>query len=255
MEIRELPVLFRALPVERILAGQKTQTRRPVAEAYGAFWDHAGYAPSVGADGRVAWDPPGICPPAPRSPLGRPGDRLWVREAWQALVLNSNYQDWLNRGDAVCDYDEWWESVETRDLDRARRENSTFSLVYRAGADFKTLGELDEIGWRPSIHMYRWACRLVLETTRIRVERLQQITAGDLAAEGYLVGDRQAFVDSWDATYAQKGADWAENPWVWVADFKVVEKPEPAPARTPEEDAASDRQFREKVRQHTQKDA
>lgn len=251
METRERPILFKTPLVEQILAGAKTQTRRPVKNADN-FWPHSVeqmLAPKEALDAFIRH----------HCPLGQPGDRLWVRETWQALVLNSNYRDWVNRDASGCpDYDEWWEAVETADLEAERKNNSSFSLVYRAGASEAVLMDIELWGWRPSIHMYRWACRLVLEVTRIRVERLQEISGEDLRAEGYDFGlprfekdARRQFVASWDATYAKKGAGWVANPWVWVADFKVVEKPAPPEdlAMTEEEKEQFDRDFREKVRQ------
>lgn len=272
MEIREHPVLFKTHLVERILEGVKTQTRRPVIDASGAYWDHPGYQPGVGPDGRIVWDPPGICPPNPRGPLGKVGDRLWVRETWQALVLNSNYQDWVNCGDTLVDYDEWWEVVETKKLEAERASNKTFSVVYRAGAAENTLMEIAELGgWRPSLHMYRWACRLILEVTALRLERLQDMSVEDAFKEGVTpvmccrgyypeTGDgcgcmgqpvedpRHAFADSWDQVYAKKGTGWAANPYVWCATFKVVEKPEPPPKRTPKEEEQFNKQITEEFR-------
>lgn len=242
MEIRERPVLFKTHLVERILEGAKTQTRRPV---------RAG-VPLITTDDRVAvTDQVG--------PLGRPGDRLWVRETWQALVLNSNYRDWVNRGDALLDYDEWWEPVETAALEEQRQHNKTFSVVYRAGADRMTLMEMGEIGWRPSLHMYRWACRLVLEVTDVRVERLPEMSDADLAAEGYpaTAAGLEQFAQSWDAAYAKKGAGWADEPWVWAATFKVVEKPPSREdlAMSEEDKERVTEEFRAAVKKHLKKDA
>jgi hypothetical protein len=272
MEIPELPVLFKTHLVERILEGVKTQTRRPVADARGVYWDHAGYRPSVGLDGRITWDPPGICPPNPRGPLGQVGDRLWVRETWQALVLKSNYHEMGRHSDGTPEYEEWWEAPWRRaGLLKARAEDKTFSVVYRAGADKDLLMEIEPWGWRSSLHMYRWACRLVLEVTELRVERLQEMSVEDAFKEGIepvmccagfypatgegcgcmgqpVEDPRHAFADSWDKTYAKKGAGWADNPWVWVADFKVVEKPEPSPKRTPEEKERFNEQITEEFR-------
>jgi len=272
MEIPELPVLFKTPLVERILEGQKTQTRRPVADASGAYWDHPGYRPGVGPDGRIVWEPPGIMPPNPRGPLGKVGDRLWVRETWQALVLNSNYHEMGRHSDGTPEYDEWWEVVETKNLEAERASNRTFSTVFRAGGTEHTLMEIAELGgWRPSLHMYRWACRLILEVTDLRVERLQDMSAEDAFKEGVepvmccagfypatgegcgcmgqpVEDPRHAFADSWDKVYAKKSAGWADNPWVWVADFTVVEKPQSPPKRTPEEDERFNEQITEEFR-------
>lgn len=93
---------------------------------------------------------------------------------------------------------------------------------YREGFD-----RCDPGRWRPSIHMPRWACRLVLEITAVRVERLQAISTQDCLAEGittrFKVADaadelRIQFRDLWNDT----GSDWNSNPWVWVVEFKVV---------------------------------
>lgn len=141
-------------------------------------------------------------------PYGQPGDRLWVRETWAM----SGHQ----------------------------------RVEYRAapadGSDFRCVDR-----WRPSIHMPRWASRITLEITAVRVERLQDISEEDAKAEGvWKYGDedcwkiytkttsfgtscpRRSFESLWQSI---NGPDsWNANPWVWVIEFKRVE----APARTEE---------------------
>lgn len=127
-------------------------------------------------------------------PYGQPGDRLWVREACM-----------------VCDI-----GIEQH-------------VAYRAD------GEPDEswlrpLRWRPSIHMPRWASRITLEVTGVRVERLQDISDADAKAEGapmswasaqYRGGTwRQGFSDLWRQI---NGPDsWDANPFVWVVSFKRI---------------------------------
>jgi hypothetical protein len=83
--------------------------------------------------------------------------------------------------------------------------------------------------WRPSIHMPRWACRIVLQVTGVRVERLQEISRGDAMAEGcpfpnMAAGDdpRVWFAGLWESTYDPES--WAANPWAWVVEFRRVEE-------------------------------
>jgi len=84
--------------------------------------------------------------------------------------------------------------------------------------------------WRPSIFMPRWASRITLEITAVRVERLKDITIEDAQAEGVtplgVEGDgrrwRAAFRELWDSLNAKRGHGWGANPWVWVISFKRV---------------------------------
>ena len=82
--------------------------------------------------------------------------------------------------------------------------------------------------WRPSILMPRWASRITLEVTGIRIERLCDITERDALAEG-CVGDGHVTVDAraafkllWGSLNAKRGYGWDANPWVWVIHFKRI---------------------------------
>ncbi|MCI2243233.1 hypothetical protein L3067_01240 [Xanthomonas sp. PPL568] len=145
--------------------------------------------------------------------LGQPGDRLWVRETWGIALCGSRVSL------AAEAWPDGWP------LDRLRY-----------AADGVPLGSAVA---RPSIHMPRWACRLVLEITDVRVARLQAISAADAEAEGlrkfpfedshawaWRDGDKHghasptgAFRSLWEST----GGDWSANPWVWAISFKRLE--------------------------------
>lgn len=147
--------------------------------------------------------------PAWHCPYGVPGDRLWVREnGWERPARSA------------------------RDL----REGADTWLPYYFDADEEDPAWFREHGFRrrPSIHMPRWACRLVLEVVGVRVEQLQQITEAGARAEGCrpatlgpgqihwadgVVGDFRALWESLNA----KRASWYTNPWVWVISFRRLE--------------------------------
>ena len=101
-------------------------------------------------------------------------------------------------------------------------------------ADWKphTVNEKFDGGWRPSIHMPRWASRILLEITDVRVERLHDMSEADAKAEGaspvtYKITPPEAvyrvgFGDIWRGIYGQE--NWLSNPWVWVIEFKRIQE-------------------------------
>lgn len=98
-------------------------------------------------------------------------------------------------------------------------------LTYRASRDDGAHCQVKR--WTPSIHMPRWASRLTLEVTAVRIERVQAISLDQIRAEGLdtpCVGCaaeadlRGQWKDLWEST----GGDWQANPWVWVVEFRVV---------------------------------
>jgi len=123
-------------------------------------------------------------------PYGQVGDRLWVRETWH-VGLSSH---------GVC-------------------PGYKADMKYRCG---ESMPQLFPLKWKPSIHMPRWASRILLEITEVRVERLQEITGEDAKAEGaepygyYFIG---GFKELWDSLNAKRGYGWETNPWVWVITF------------------------------------
>ncbi len=78
---------------------------------------------------------------------------------------------------------------------------------------------------RPSIHMPRWASRILLEITAVRVERLHDLSDPDVLAEGCSHSEMQSgdsLVSVLARLWQSTGGDWAANPWVWVVEFKRV---------------------------------
>ena len=158
----------------------------------------------------VALPENGLCP------YGYKGDQLWVREAWRAV--------------AEVDH------LPPRDLNPAHR------IWYEADAPHQPgFGK-----YRPSMFMPRWASRITLEITRVRVERLQSISEADAQAEGvedvtaqvaprdpefrfwrrYRDGGLNGYTDNAIASYASLWTEingpgsWEANPWVWVVEFR-----------------------------------
>jgi hypothetical protein len=256
--VRERPILFSGPMVKAILAGTKTQTRRvltpppPTAEAvcaksgsgFDLFTDR-----STPGEYRVAgpvWAVRDLMDgfggghgPRWRCPYGAPGDRLWVRETWQCYVLGKN------------------------DLLAPTPRPALCSIGYAATEDTRVGTAPDfaryEGPWRPSIFMPRWASRMTLEITDVRVQRLQEITVEDVQAEGirlpcrvpdpakptevipllrvtgtpsprefsskraedWTAEDywRHAFAHEWNVLNGKR-APWATNPWVWAISFR-----------------------------------
>ncbi len=199
--MRERPILFNGAMVRAILAGRKVQTRRPVKGIALDWLGKAQFTPEY-----VASPGNDLCP------FGQPGDRLWVRET----TVNVEKHGYLGPV--------YLESEEGRDC-------LNFGLA--PAPDDMTEVEPHEVTLRPSIHMPRSMCRLVLEITAVRVERLQAITEADAVAEGlsrtesgsWLPGPCEhpewAFHQLWAQVYSEPA--WEANPWVWVIEFKRVE--------------------------------
>lgn len=168
---KERPILFRGSMVRAILEGRKTQTRRVMSPQPTEGGLRAGWHWTA----RGGWDYPIDDRPSSKRalvsvcPYGMPGDRLWVRETWQAWNCTSHEHDeWepITREARMVPWAEWFE-----------QNGHPEAIEYRA--DGKSQGP-----WTPAIHMPRWACRLVLEVTDVRVERLQDISEEDAKAEG-----------------------------------------------------------------------
>jgi hypothetical protein len=214
----EKPIVFNSAMIRAIEADHKTQTRRLVrwiAERRKAGANLNPINPVLNDAGEL-WFTEGGLPLGPfKCPYGQPGDRLWVRQTWQAKEANGK----------------WWHEIK-----REERELYNWSVFDRATSD------IVPPKWIPSIFMPRWACRIILEVTGVRVERIQDISAADALAEGireynYNNGSKGYWLQElalgamptppqygiarlWDSIYAKRGFGWASNPWVWVVEFR-----------------------------------
>jgi hypothetical protein len=229
MTTKERPILFSGPMVRAILAGRKTQTRRvvklPNTMPFGE-WKPT----TLGGHGNVAPFPAMSNERTGRSvacPYGEPGDRLWVRETWTARVAHSHGMD-------ACDCDD---VLFTYPADGAERFVSGSEIAKHDSADSWVFPRSVLAGGNaPSIHMPRWACRIVLEVVSVRVERVQGISRADAKAEGFLPS-KHSGLESWNGqmygnaelAFAACWRDingvesWDANPWVWVVEFRRVE--------------------------------
>ena len=190
--MKDRPILFSAPMVRALLNGSKTQTRRVFKAANGGVWPNAN-------------DKPGMRQILRNCPYGQPSDRLWVRETFDFLPTGGPDEP------QACEIVYW----------------ATGSVEPRTSpCDYNPMIYGHEKR-RPSIHMPRWACRITLEITGARVERLQNISRGDAMAEGcpfpnMAKGDdpRKWYADLWEQINGP--GSWDLNPWVWVVEFKVV---------------------------------
>ncbi|EPO5347074.1 MULTISPECIES: hypothetical protein [Klebsiella] len=196
----ERGMIFNAEMVRAILDGRKTQTRRIVKLQP----DEDGLAkvtngPWVDTSERNY-----------RCPFGDVGDRIWVRETWAEAGA----------------------SAPNLKLYRA-------NYPEHVPSHYENVPPANEIRWTPSIHMPRWASRILLEITDVRVERLNAISEHDAQAEGvaklrggfwqhyqpgwtqHQLSARGSFVTLWKSIYGEES--WNSNPWVWVIEFKRIE--------------------------------
>lgn len=145
--------------------------------------------------------------PLDTCPYGHPRDQLWVRET-----------HWI---------DVRQPSVAVMDIDGACMYSPSDTYSDKAAAVVDIAKIRSNPFWRkhPSIHMPRWASRITLEVTEVRVQRVQEISEEDALAEGCRSQIRHsaAFADLWDSINAARGFGWDANPWVWALTFKRLE--------------------------------
>ena len=216
--VKERPMLFSAPMIRALLAGRKTQTRRVVKPV--PKW--AKRFPICKPDGMAAgheiwwWDGEfdrvGV---SQDCPYGKPGGRLWVKETWRPIksVLA-------------------WDMDVTYLADGARRTVKDGEFGDR---DW-TMPKAAATGNVSPLFMPRWASRLVLEITDVRVERLNDCSEADAMAEGTqepslvpIIGacwsERDAYAKLWE--HINGAGSWAANPWVWAVSFRVIQSESP----------------------------
>ncbi len=186
--MKDHPIPFRSEMVKAILEGRKTMTRRPLK------WQPDEDAKITVLKG-IAYigdsTSGGLVTRVPCK-YGIPGDLLWVKETWTCSKTDGLIPVPMYRADG--------------------------ELSHEDGSPIK---------WTPSLFMPRWASRITLEITNIRVERVQEITEEDAFKEGVIPlqmdqGDpRPCFEGLWDSING-KGA-WKRNDWVWVIEFKSTQ--------------------------------
>lgn len=223
----ERGMIFNGEMVRALLDGRKTQTRRPVKfpvhdKNLGCELAGNELAGELSAGNYL------------NSAFGKPGDRIWVREAWGVVSHD------LDENGRIID---WIPDRPAKAIHEMPFGNGYYSghAIYAADGEF-VWGDDDGHGerscWKPSIHMPRTACRILLEITAVRVERLNAISQEDAQAEGMeLTGWRPTYSDPdsggevmtpydnfaelWSSIYGE--GSWLANPWVWVIEFKRVE--------------------------------
>ena len=226
---QERPILFSGPMVRAILSGAKTQTRRPLKPQ-----------PTVMCLGAGTWYPDSSSPrrkhyatidqflrglPIDFCPYGQPGDRLWVRETWAHYQTVNHVKPGDGSGRAFSEIGDGQAAYKADGFQSIAELKDHIRLVSDAG--FEAI-EVRGDCWRSSIHMPHWASRLTLEIVSVRVERVQEISSGDIIAEGVDFSqpphdtDRLAFARLWNGINAKRGFGWDTNPWVWVVEFKRI---------------------------------
>ncbi|KEY42667.1 hypothetical protein [Pantoea agglomerans] len=197
--MKERPILFNADMVRAVLDGRKMQTRRVMK-----VQSHAGVrnSPFVKSGIEDGHGKELVCP------FGEVGDRLWVRETFR---VHSRATDVATLVYKASEQQSWTQQTHRVPIEKCNKP---------AVVDT----------WTPSIHMPRWASRITLEITGVRVELLRDLSEEDAKSEGVIPPaggvlpgweHRINFRDLWMSIY---GADnWEANPWVWVVEFKRLE--------------------------------
>lgn len=209
----ERGMIYNGEMVRAILDGRKTQTRRVMKPQP----DEDGLAkvingPWVDTSERIY-----------RCPFGVPGDRIWVRETFQGPLFD-------------------FEQMEAYQEDSSKFKKPEFCVYKADGKPAPEFFDADDnlhCGWRPSIHMPRWASRILLEITDVRVEQLKSISEEEARSEGvaqlregfwkhyqpgwtqHQLSARGSFATLWESIYGF--GEWDRNPWVWVIEFKRIE--------------------------------
>jgi len=227
--MKERGILFKGEMVKAILDGTKTQTRRIVKPQ-----------PSENI-----WDCLRGCQPMRRrkyeymgdgsieisiKPYAFVGDRLYCKEAW---ATGDKLDKYNATQIAEMAEEAGFEGMNPK-CPLLYKDDSRIQWGHNDLADFGPFGR-----WRSPRFMPKWASRITLEITEVRVERVQEISEGDARAEGVSWPEgaqesnirkwgseqtaRMRFADLWDSINAKRGYSWESNPWVWVITFRRMQ--------------------------------
>lgn len=221
--MKERGMIFNGEMVRALLDGRKTQTRRIMAPQPADDIERCIFPNPEAIGWKSSLRHKHGSTTAHFCHYGKPGDRIWVRETFQGPLFDYDLMD------SYC-------------KDPTPFEKPEFCVYKADGVPAPEFYDADDelhCCWRPSIHMPRWASRILLEITNVRVERLNSIHDVDAMREGIqnlttcshadfgipgAVNAQhpvRAFQLLWESIY---GADsWRANPWVWVIEFKRVE--------------------------------
>lgn len=222
--MKERPILFSAPMVRAILGGSKTQTRRivkPQPDYFACGWPCV-FGKECFMRNCIMSHKDNKHLTALKSPFGKTGDQLWVRETWRHTASS------LDEARAITEDVMSGSAVDWRAdyIDRLIKTGEFTRNTAEVACDFET--------WKPSIHMPRWASRIQLEIVDVRVERLNEIGESDAIAEGVSnfgnITDQStgeidrdavdAYRDLWESINGP--GSWDANPWVWVIEFRRV---------------------------------
>jgi hypothetical protein len=241
--IKERPIIFSGEMVKAILDGKKTMARRVIKSDIGAY-DHGHIIKQSSDKSREGsacfFNKPVGCMVTSsklvKCPYGKIGDRLWVRETW--APVNSC-------GESALAYKADNEIICLSENEEFLDEYGTLNYTDPRLAKYAFADWADDLvngvegAWKSPITMPRWASRILLEITDIRVERLQDISETDAKKEGmppshpsidkismqhgFNSFSQSCFAQSWDSLYDENSPKrWANNQWVWVIEFKVI---------------------------------
>lgn len=220
--VKERSIIFDGEMIRAILDSRKTQTRRVVKTGmlahsglrYQGLFEDLSRVAFLGEGSGTKYDF--------KNPYGKPGDRLWARET---IRLRESVD---GRGADGATYG--------ADLTPVMGEGPLGSYHERASLIWHWKGNVLSSRFMP-----RWASRILLEITDIRVERLRAISEEDAVAEGVgnkgqamikseefiqtMLGAVYQFAKLWDSLNAKRGYSWNTNPWVWVIEFRRIDEP------------------------------
>lgn len=247
--MKELPILFSGEMVRAILEGRKTQTRRvmkPQPTRQITSWTNDVEAGDVvmwrgepcrlresnGRNKRAAGE---LTPVSIVCPYGKPGDRLWVKETFWRDERDPRDVIYAASPEYYCD---------SKSGKGAERIVELFTNDPIPVEECRRSVESNKFWHKKSPRfMPRWASRITLEITQVRVERVQEISGEDCYAEGIKIscsacsGEcyhydqdrpkfnkrfRQDYRSLWDSINSKRGYGWDKNPWVWVIEFRRI---------------------------------